>query len=152
MMLFITYTIFVDSVEVMKRYLKGKVDTIIVNVDKRIKDLVKQNKLPPFIREKLAFYTDGETSVLIDDIKGKHLPITFMVVFNKEGSVKAVEILIYREEYGWEIKDERFLSQLKGKDINPEKIRNIPGATISVRAITLGVKRALLIYNYLFGR
>ncbi len=152
MILFITYTVFVDSVEVMKRYLKGKVDTMMIKVDKRIEDLIRRNGLPSFIRKKLAFYTDGETTVLIDDIKGKHLPITFMVVFDREGDVKAVEILIYREEYGWEIKDKRFLSQFKGRKIDPKSIRNIPGATISVRAITLGVKRALLLYNYLLRK
>ncbi|MEO0139469.1 MAG: FMN-binding protein [candidate division WOR-3 bacterium] len=155
---------YIDSLHLMEKYLKccERVDTVDVRVDKGINDSLRRWGHPPFSRKVLRFYRGykgGElyTTLVIDDIKGKHMPITYMVVLDDKGKVKAVEILIYREKYGWEIKEKTFLKQFEGKgkedDLAHGKvIRNIPGATISVKSITAGVKRILFLYDMVFGK
>ena len=133
-------------------------ETVKVVIDENMRALVKKNRLPPFLRKSLHFYVckfNGkmELVAVIDDVKGKHLPITYMVIFDGNGKVKRVEVLVYREKYGWEIKEKEFLRQFEGKTLKDSlRIRNIPGATISVNSITLGVKRMLILYNYVFRK
>jgi hypothetical protein len=60
--------------------------------------------------------------------------------------VKQVEILNYRESWGYEVRREGWRKQFIGKnavakiDLN-DGIHNISGATLSCRGITRGVKR-----------
>ncbi len=149
--------LFVDSLQIMDKYLKGcEVETVKVVIDENIRQLIKKNNLPPFFRRSLNFYVCNKNGkrnmyIVIDDVKGKHLPITYMVVFDAMGKVKSVEVLIYREKYGWEIKNREFLEQFEGKGPDDSlRVRNIPGATISVKSITSGVKRLMILHRYIF--
>ena len=91
-------------------------------------------------------------SMLIDNIIGKSFPITFMTVLNTDGTVRDVEIMIYRESQGWEVKYDSFLSQFFGKDSSSDrrKILTITGATLSVNALKLGVYKAMAAYEVLY--
>ncbi|MEO0203066.1 MAG: FMN-binding protein [candidate division WOR-3 bacterium] len=130
-----------------------KVFNLILSND--IKSVLKTKKLPLPLSDELNFHFGCDKVVLIDNVIGKHLPITFMVVLNKEnGKIEFVEILAYREPYGEEIRNKAFLSQFHNKNINDslrvnKEIRNIAGATISVNSITYAIKRTLFLYeNY----
>jgi Na+-translocating ferredoxin:NAD+ oxidoreductase RnfG subunit len=83
---------------------------------------------------------------------GRSYPITFMVVINTDGTVKDVEIMVYREPHGWEVRFETFMSQFFGRDANDpfNNINNITGATLSVRSMTKGVKKAVSVYKVLY--
>ncbi|MGP0566404.1 MULTISPECIES: FMN-binding protein [unclassified Nitrospina] len=83
---------------------------------------------------------------------GRSYPITFMVVINPDGTVRDVEIMVYREPHGWEVRFEPFMSQFFGRDSkNPfNDINNITGATLSVRSMTRGVKKAVAAYKVIF--
>lgn len=93
---------------------------------------------------------------MIDHEIGRMEPITFMTFLKADGAVQSVEILVYRENQGSEVRERRFLAQFenKGRD-EPlrlgQDIRNISGATLSARAVTLGVRRALAVWNVLYG-
>jgi len=89
---------------------------------------------------------------LIDHIIGKSYPITFMTVLNVDGTVRDVEILVYREPRGWEVRFPSFMSQFFGMDAQSDfrDINTITGATLSVNAITTGVKKAVAAYKVLF--
>lgn len=85
---------------------------------------------------------------VIDDVLGKHRPITYMVVLDPDCSVRAVEILAYREPYGWEIKRDNWRAQFTGKSLTDklkldDGIVNISGATISCRNVTDAVHNVL---------
>lgn len=86
-------------------------------------------------------------AVVAEEI-GKYQPITFMVGATPQFAVRDVAVLVYRETRGGDVKRKRFLSQYRGKsardpiDANRDII-NISGATLSVRAMNTGVKRAL---------
>ena len=90
--------------------------------------------------------------MLIDHIIGKSFPITFMIVLNVDGTVRDVEILVYREPRGWEVRYPSFMSQFFGMNAQSDfrDINSITGATLSVRAITKGVKKAVSAYKVLF--
>ena len=110
--------------------------------------------------ESFAFYV-GETkgkrdgfAIVLDEM-GKYQPITFLVGLDAAGNVKMVEILKYREPVGGEIRDSRFRKQYLGKGESDSitlgrDIKNISGATISCRAISRGVKKAVHLVNEIF--
>lgn len=85
---------------------------------------------------------------IVDNVKGKTQFISYLVAVDPGSEVKDIEVLAYRESYGGEIAYESFRKQFRQKtlhdDLKPGKdIKNISGATISVRAITNGIKRIL---------
>lgn len=91
---------------------------------------------------------------VIDEEMGQHQPITFAVKFSSGGAVQRQEIMVYRERYGDEIRDERFRRQFVGKTaadpLRPgEDVVAVSGATISSRAMALGVRRAALLLDTL---
>jgi electron transport complex protein RnfG len=91
---------------------------------------------------------------LIDEEKGEHLPITFAVKLSPEGKVLRQEVVVYREVQGDEVRDDRFRRQFVGKTSHDrleleQDIVAVSGATISSRAMTVGVKRALVLFDEL---
>lgn len=94
---------------------------------------------------------------LIDEQVGKVLPITFVSKISPQGKVEQVEIMVYRESHGGEVTSKRFLNQFKQKTLNDEirlhgNIINVTGATLSSQALVVGVKRALVLWNVLYGK
>lgn len=86
---------------------------------------------------------------------GKHKPMTYMVGVAPDGEVTNVEILVYRESRGSEVRKKRFNYQYQGKTVDdPIRINrdliNISGATMSVRSMSAGVKRALVLADELY--
>ena len=93
---------------------------------------------------------------LVDEI-GKHRPITFVVGVRDDGHVQDVAVVAYREAYGGEIRNKRFLVQYHGKSaadaLKPyQDITNIAGATLSVEAAGRAVKKALALARETDGR
>lgn len=88
---------------------------------------------------------------VLDNVYGKSLPITFLVMFDLSGEVLSSHIVKYREPYGGAVKSERWNDQFVGLDAASEfkvgdNIDSISGATISVNSVTKGImKTALLI-------
>lgn len=85
---------------------------------------------------------------VITNASGKFSYITFMVVVDPKGRIEMVEVLVYWELYGAEIRQNRFLQQFRGKTINdPLRLNSdidaVTGATISSRAMTNGIKEIL---------
>ena len=92
---------------------------------------------------------DGTTlghALIVEEI-GKHRPITFVVGVRPDDSIADVAVMAYREAYGGEIKNERFLRQYRGKRAadplrSPRQITNVAGATLSVEAASRAVRKA----------
>ncbi|HJS85418.1 MAG TPA: FMN-binding protein [Acetobacteraceae bacterium] len=90
--------------------------------------------------------------LIVDQVLGKHDYITYAVALTASGAVRGLEIMEYRESYGYEIRDAAWRRQFVGKtSAAPLKldgdISNISGATLSSRHVTEGVKRLLATYN-----
>lgn len=94
-------------------------------------------------------------AVVCEEI-GKHRPITFIVAVTPGGKVHDVAIMMYREPIGSEARYPGFLEQFKEKDLNDpillhRDIRNISGATLSARALSRGVRKALAVLELAYG-
>jgi hypothetical protein len=103
----------------------------------------------------------GETKGKVDgwafiqNTVGKHKPMTYMVGVDPNGEANSVEVLVYREARGSEVRTKRFNYQYQGKTpYDPIRINrdiiNISGATMSVRSMSAGVKRALVLVEELY--
>ena len=110
-----------------------------------------------FPEESFEVYV-GETGTqvdgyaLIQNTIGKHKHMTYMVGVDAQGRVSNVELLVYREARGSEVRTKRFNVQYEGKTVHdPVRINkdiiNITGATMSVRSISAGVKRVLVLVD-----
>ena len=100
----------------------------------------------------------GETGAQIDGYAliqntiGKHKHMTYMVGVDNTGACTNVELLVYREAKGSEVRTKRFNVQYEGKTTSDpirinKDIINISGATMSVRSISAGVKRVLVLVD-----
>ena len=100
----------------------------------------------------------GETGAQVDGYAlvqqtiGKHKPMTYMVGVDAHGRVSNVELLVFREARGSEVRTKRFNVQYEGKTVlDPVRINkdiiNISGATMSVRSMTAGIKRVLVLID-----
>lgn len=110
-----------------------------------------------FPEEEFEVYI-GETGTRVDGYAlvqntiGKHKPMTYMVGVDVQGSVSDIELLVFRESRGSEIRQKRFNSQYEGKTVlDPVRINkdiiNISGATMSVRSMSAGIKRVLVLVD-----
>jgi FMN-binding domain len=103
-------------------------------------------------RDLAVWRVSGGGWFIVDQVLGKHEYITYALGLNQNGSVKQIEILDYRETYGYQVREPGWRAQFVGKTAGaPLKldgdIRNISGATLSSRHITEGVKRLLATYE-----
>jgi hypothetical protein len=90
---------------------------------------------------------------VVDEVYGKHEYITYAVALEVDGRVRQIEILVYRESYGYEIRNSAWRAQFIGKKSGDplrldDDIKNISGATMSCRHISEGVRRLLATYDY----
>jgi len=102
-------------------------------------------------REVRVWKASGGGLFIEDEVVGKHEFITYAIGLNADGSVRQIEIMDYRESYGYEVRNPDWRHQFVGKTaaspLKLEKdIRNISGATLSSRHVTDGVKRVLATY------
>jgi hypothetical protein len=94
-------------------------------------------------------------AVVTEEI-GKFHAITFLVAVTPAGQVKRVDVLVYRESRGGEVRHRRFLRQFEGKGVrDPIRLNrdllNIAGATLSVRAMSRGVRKVLGVIREAYG-
>jgi len=96
--------------------------------------------------------TQVDGYALVQNTIGKHKPMTYMVGVDAHGRVSNVELLVFREARGSEVRTKRFNAQYEGKTVSDpirinKDIINISGATMSVRSISAGVKRVLVLID-----
>ncbi len=94
---------------------------------------------------KLSVQNEFKGYLFLDSQRSKFDTFDYMVILNKDLSIKKVEILVYREAYGGEICSKVFLNQFLGKTSQSkikigDDIQGISGATISCRAAVNGIK------------
>ncbi len=84
---------------------------------------------------------------LLDNVKGKSMPITFIAMYNNHGEVVNAAVIKYREAIGGEVGRESWLKQFFGKNATSpyDDIDGISGATISVDSMTKGIQKLTLL-------
>lgn len=93
---------------------------------------------------------------MILEERGKYRPITMMVGVSPDVTVHGVEVMVYREDRGEEVRYGRFLRQYRDKGTGApirthRDIMNVTGATISVHSMNDGVRRCLHTVKLLYG-
>ena len=100
-----------------------------------------------------AWKTSNGGWFILDKVIGKHENIDIAVSIGPEGSIQGIEILQYRETYGHEIRNPKWLAQFFGRKKTEKilklgkQIKNISGATLSSRHITDGINRWLATWD-----
>ena len=127
----------------------------IANKDiKEIQNTVRQK----FFRKEVNTWiiTDSDSSkyyAILDNVKGKTMPITFLTIFDQNKNVKDISIIKYRESYGGEISSKKWLKQFDAYNDSSnytvgKEISGISGATISVHSVSKGIRKlSMLIHN-----
>ncbi|HEY6530607.1 MAG TPA: FMN-binding protein [Cellvibrionaceae bacterium] len=99
-----------------------------------------------------AWKTADKGWFIVDQVIGKHENIDMAVGITAEGAINGVEILTYRETYGFEIQNAKWRQQFNGKNVTTPlrldgTITNISGATLSCAHVTDGIKRLTHTWN-----
>ena len=105
---------------------------------------------------RVRFWQDHERTAWILDEIGKDKPITAGVVVSAAG-IEKVEVLVFRESRGWEIKFPQFRAQfvnarLDGDRRLNQRIDGITGATLSVKAMKRMARVALRLHDQVPAR
>jgi hypothetical protein len=139
---------FPKSAHIKKELLSVSADKKIV-IEERIGWKFPEDVFEVYIGE-TGTQVDGYA--LVQNTIGKHKPMTYMVGVDARGHVSNVELLVFREARGSEVRTKRFNVQYEGKTVlDPVRINkdiiNISGATMSVRSMTAGIKRVLVLID-----
>ncbi len=119
----------------------------VVKLDQvQMKSIQKSSETRVRHSELKAWRTEEGGWFILDQIIGKHENIDIAVGLEKNGAVKGIEVLVYRETYGDQIQHPKWREQFHGKTHREvlkldKQIKNISGATLSCRHITDGINR-----------
>ena len=96
-------------------------------------------------------YRSATAIAYLDSHKVRTLPETLMVVIRQDGSVHKVKVLAFREPEEY-LPSDRWYAQFEGKVLSKELqlkkgIDGKTGATLTARATTTSVRRALAIHQ-----
>jgi len=121
-----------------------------------LKSKVQNNVKQIFYRDNLYYWNiANEDSTLayafLDNVIGKSMPITFVVIINPKGNIIASHVVKYREAYGGEVGNKNWLSQFNkltdsSKYIVGKNIDGISGATISVNSLSKGIQKIAVLF------
>lgn len=100
---------------------------------------------------RIRYWQQGKRTAWILEEIGKVKPITTGFVI-EDGKMLQMQVLIYRESHGWEVRYPFFTDQFTGLERDDSnklnrKIDGISGATLSVNALTRLSKLALFLHQ-----
>jgi Na+-translocating ferredoxin:NAD+ oxidoreductase RnfG subunit len=95
--------------------------------------------------------------IFLLDVIGESRPITFAVGVAADGTLRDLQVMVYREPQGEAIQEKRFRKQFVGKRASDpitlnKDIDAISGATISSRSATFAARKGLLLAEVLRNR
>ena len=121
-----------------------------------VKSQLQNTAQQVFYRDELYYWTISKNDstlahAFLDNVLGKSMPITFLVLLNTKGEIISSEVIKYREAYGAEVGNKNWLSQFihfsDTSDYSVGKnIDGISGATISVNSLSRGIRKIALLY------
>lgn len=153
------YEEFMTEEEAVKTILpkSQRVHKELIRLTPEKKEFIEQRIGWKFPEESFELYI-GETGDTIDGYAmihntiGKYKHMTYMVGVDPKGTCTDVELLVFRDAKGSEVGKKRFNSQYDGRTVSDpirinKDIINISGATMSVRSMSAGVKRVLVLVD-----
>ncbi len=140
---------YLSRVQARSILLPGVSEQRLVTLSKKQRKKIERESGVEMTSDELEAWKSASGDWLIfDTVEGRYEAIDIAVAINAEGEVSGVEILTYREIYGYEVRSPKWRRQFHGKTTDSKlkldkDITNISGATISSQSITHGVKRLL---------
>ncbi len=121
--------------------------------DEQARAIAQRSGVRVRVLEQGIWRVPGAGWFIVDEVVGKHEFITYALGIDRNGAVRGIEILEYRESYGHEVRNAAWRKQFAGKTAaDPlrldQDIGNISGATLSCRHVTDGVKRLLVLHDF----
>lgn len=145
------------SEETIENVFNGNVEyeMTVFNIPGEIKNRIERETRQKFFQDKLYIWKVRKNGKLLgfavlDNVLGKSLPITFLVIFDTDCRIINSSIIQYREPYGGAVKNENWNAQFKNKDSSSsyevgKEINGISGATISVHSVSKGIHKLALL-------
>lgn len=129
------------------------VQTPVVISDAVREKMQDASSVRQFFKADHIYKTEKGDWLIIDEVVGKHEMIKYAVGINADGTVRQIEIMDYVESYGYEVNELKWRSQFVGKTAaSPIKLNkdidNISGATLSSKHLSDGVKRVMVMYDF----
>jgi len=126
-------------------------ETKVLWMTKDLKESVRSLMGHPYKALRIRYWQSGERTAWILEEIGKVEPITAGYVI-EEGEMIDMQVLIYRESHGWEVRYPFFTTQfhglgLDGKQRLNRKVDGISGATMSVNALKRLARLALVLHE-----
>lgn len=128
-----------------------------IKIEAKLKSEIESLTQQKFFSETITYWKIFSSQKIkhyafIDNVYGKSLPITFLVILNSDGSVNKVEIIKYREQYGYGVKNQNWLQQFMNFNSFSnytigKGVQGISGATISANSISKGVKKIVKLFE-----
>lgn len=119
-------------------------------------ELKQLRKVPDTLYVGTVETPGGIRRIIPDEAPSRSETFSFLLYLDQNDEILDVDVLKYRESYGYEIDYKYFRKQFKGvsrpdRIIFGRTIQNISGATISARSITHAVHDLLTIYQQVGG-
>lgn len=124
-------------------------------IKRKIENQVKQRFFKNFVYVWKIIRQDSLAGfAVLDNVYGKTMPITFMVLLDLNGKIKQTKIIKYREDYGGAVSNKSWLDQFINKDKQSgfkvgQDIDTISGATISVYSVSHGIEKITALFPYI---
>jgi hypothetical protein len=95
--------------------------------------------------------------VFLLDVLGQSQPISFAVAVKPEGTLQDIQVMVYREPHGDEVRERRFRAQFAGKKrgdplVVGKDVDAITGATISSNSAAYAARKALTLGEFVRSR
>jgi len=147
--------------DIIKSYFDSGItfEKIKFTIPKEIKNKVERENRQRFYGDFVyvwKVYQSGNhtATAILDNVIGKSLPITFLVLINEKGEIIGSEIVRYREPYGGAVQEKSWLRQFTGRNDNSSfevgrDINTISGATISVNSVSTGIKKVVMLHSFI---
>jgi len=154
--------VYLTEEDVISRALKGadSVTSRVVSITREDEEMLSRDLGTAMLDSTYVFHLAVVGSkvtrcMVVVDAMGQYQPITLAVTLREDGLVEGVQIMVYREARGGEVRRRAFLEQFEGRTADGSlrlggDIRHITGATISSRGVTDGVRLAARLQRLFF--
>jgi len=127
-----------------------------LNLSSSVRTSIEKKVRQRFFKDFIYVWSimDGDSVqayALLDNVKGLSMPITFLVIYDIEGTIISSHVIKYREPYGGEIASPKWTAQFNGRNNDSDynvggQIDGISGATISVYSMSAGIMKLSLLF------
>lgn len=144
-------TIYLEPSEFIAESFEGEPEQKVLWLTKEVKVGIREILDHDYAGLRIRYWREGDRTAWILEEIGKVKPITTGFLIEDDVMLR-MQVLVYRESHGWEVRYPFFTDQFKGLTLDEKrnldkKIDGISGATLSVNALTRLARLALHLHE-----